>query len=191
MNIKPVILTLPTIAIAALLMISFHSVAIASPGEQCDSKQMRHEQRSPEKMHELMKARLDKLADRLEIKASQQTAWEEFSKSVRTMAERNVKKPSDDADAATISRYRAEMATEFSKKLTRIADATAKLQKTLTEDQQKILNKAARRFLQRGHGWNHKDQGMDREGHEHAMDQSGSSGEEKEHDGDNHKNDSW
>jgi len=198
MNIKLSILTLPTIAIGALLMTTFNSVAMASPGGHCDQKQMSHEQMSheqmsheqmsPEKMHEHMKDRLDKLAERLEIKASQQAAWEEFTKSVGMMAERSVKKPNDDADAATISRYRAEKATELAKKLTMIADATAKLQKALTEDQRKILNQASHRFLHEDHGWNHKDHGMDREGHEHEWDQRGSSEGENHHD--DHKKDS-
>ena len=191
MNIKPSILILPTIAIAALLMTTFHSVAMASPGGHCDPKQMSRERMSPEKVHEHMKARLGKLAERLEVKASQQAAWEEFAKSVGMMAEQGVKKPNDDADAAAISRYRAEKATEFAKKLTRIADTTAKLQKALTEDQQKILNQAARRFLQGNHEWNHKDHGMNREGHEYGLGQRGNSEGEKGSDGDDHKKDSW
>jgi hypothetical protein len=143
---------------------------------------MSHEQMSPEKMHEHMKARLDKLAERLEIKSSQQAAWGEFAKSVGMLAERSMKKPNDDADAATILRYRAEKATEFAKKLTRIADATAKLQTALTEDQRKILNQTSRRFLHKHHGWNHKHHGLDREGHEHEWDQRGNSDGEHHHD---------
>ena len=189
MNIKPSKLILPTIAIGALLMTTFHPVAMASPDGHCDQKHMSHEQTSPEKLHEHMKGRLDNLAERLEIKASQQSAWEGFAKSVGMMAERSVKKPSDDADAATISRYRAEKATEFAKKLTQIADATAKLQKALTEDQRKILNQASRRFLHNDHDWSHRDQGMNRECHEHEKDQRGSSDGENHHD--DHKKDSW
>lgn len=182
MNIKPSKLILPTIAIGALLMTTFHSIAMASPGGHCDSKQMSHEQMSPEKMHEHMKDRLDNLAERLEIKASQQAAWEEFAKSIGILTERSVKKPNDDADAASIARYRAEKATEFAKKLTRIADATAKLQKVLTEDQRKILNQASHRFLHKDHGWSHKDHGMGREDLGHEWDQRGSSDGESHHD---------
>ena len=191
MNIKQGLLTLPTIAIAALLMATFHQVAMADPGGHCDQKHMSREQMAPEKLQEHMKARLDKLAGRLEIKASQQAAWEEFAKSVGTMAEQNMKKPNDDADAAAISRYRAEKAAEFAKKLTRIADATAKLQKALTEDQRKILNQTARHFLHKDHGWSHRNHGMDREGHEHEMDQHGSADGESHPDADDHKKDFW
>lgn len=175
MNIKQGKLTLPIFAIGVLLITTFYPAAMASPGGHCDSKHMSREQMSPDKMHEHMKGRLGKLAERLEIKASQQAAWEEFARSVGMLAERTVKKPNDDADAATIARYHAEKAAEFARKLARIADATAKLQKALTEDQQKIFNQASHRFL-------HKDQGMDREGHEHESDQRGSPDGESHHD---------
>lgn len=166
MNIKPSLFILPTIAIGALLMVAFHSVAIADPGGYCDSKQIRHEQMSPEKMREYMKRRLDQLAGRLEIKASQQAAWEEFAQSVGMVAEQNVKKPNEDADAATIARYRAEKATEFAGKQTRIADTTVKLQEVLTEDQRKILDQTARHFLHENRGWSHKEPGMYRKDHD-------------------------
>jgi len=167
MNIKPSKLILPTIVIGALLMTFFHSVAMASPYGHDEQKQM-----APEKMHEHMKARLDKLAERLEIKASQQTVWEEFAKSVEPLAERSVKKPDEQADAAAIARYRADRATEFAKKLTVIAEATAKLQAVLTENQRKTLNLASRHFLHNGHG-----RGLDHDqGHE--WNRRGSSGNE-------------
>jgi hypothetical protein len=161
MNTKLSKLILPSIAIGVLLIPTFHSIAMASPGEHCDQKQM-----SPEKMHEHMKARLDKLAERLEIKSSQQAAWEEYATSVEHLVERSVKKPNDDADAATISRYRADRATEFAKTLNGIAEATAKLQKVLTDDQRKIFNQASRGFLHEHHGWHGQKHEQGREGHE-------------------------
>jgi TATA-binding protein-associated factor Taf7 len=164
MNIKLSKLIMPVIALGALLIPTFQSVALASLDEHHDQKQI-----SPEKMHEHMKARLDKLAARLEIKASQQAAWEQYAKSVESLADRGVKRPSHDADAATISRYRADRATEFAKKLAVIADATDKLQKALTEDQRKILNQVSRRLGQhhhKHHGWHGTNHEQAREGHE-------------------------
>ncbi len=161
MHIKSSTLTLPTFIIAALMMATFHPVVMANPGEHCDRKQV-----SPETMHVHMKDQLDKLAERLEIKSSQQAAWEMFAKSVGMLAEQRMKKPNDDADAATISRYQAESATEFANKLAGIANATAKLQTALTEDQRKILNQASRRFLHRNHGWGYRIHEQYREGHE-------------------------
>ena len=102
------------------------------------------------------------MAERLEINSSQQAAWEEFAKSVEAMAERDAKKPDADADAdaATISRYRADRANQLAAKLNRIADATAKLQAALNEDQRKILNRASHRFLHDGHAWGHEHGGQ-------------------------------
>lgn len=155
MNIKMNKILIPVIALGALLIPTFQSVAWAS-ADHYDQKQI-----SPEKVHEHIKARLDKLAARLEIKASQQAVWEEYSKSVESLAERISKKPNDEADAATISRYRADRVSELAKKLSVIADATAKLQKVLTEDQRKILTQALLR-----HGHHHKYHGWKGNGHE-------------------------
>jgi hypothetical protein len=154
---------LAAVAIGAALIGTFHSVVMANPEGHYDQKQM-----SPEKIHTHIKARLDELAARLEIKASQQAAWEDFEKSVEMLADRNVKKPNDNADASSIARYRADKATAFANDMARIADATARLQVALTEDQQKILNQSAHRFLDRnrkmnchneGHGWDHGNAG--------------------------------
>ena len=161
MNIKLNKLILPTIAIGALLIPVFHSIAMADSGNHCDQRQM-----SPEKMQEQMKARLNKLAERLEIKSSQQAVWEEFAKSVWPLTEQTVKRPGDDADAVTVARYRAERATDFARKLSMIADTTAKLQNVLTDDQRKIFNQESHRFLHKEHGWggrNHEQGGEDHE----------------------------
>jgi hypothetical protein len=166
LNMNPKLGILATIVSGAILITTFHSIATATAAENYGQKQM-----GQENMHEHMKVRLDKLAARLEIKSSQQAVWEEFAKSVEMLAERNAKKPNDDADAATISRYRAERATEFANKLTKIADATAKLQAALSEDQRKVLNQTAHRFLRYDQGVNHTHHGMNHEGNDHGWDQ--------------------
>lgn len=112
-----------------------------------------------------MKARLDKMAERLEIKASQQPAWGEFVKAREAMLSHHPKRPAADADAATIARTRAEFAAERARTLAMVSDATAKLQAVLDENQQKTLNQIVRRAGQRGHrgahegtqrhGWGH------------------------------------
>lgn len=157
---------LATVVTGSILAATFHSIAMASPAEHYDRQQM-----IQEKMHDHMKIRLDKLAERLEIKSSQQAVWEEFAKSVETLADRNAKKPGDDADAATISRYRADRATEFASKLSRIADATAKLQAALSADQRKILDQTAHRFLRHEHGAGSAHHGMDRGQNDHGWNQ--------------------
>lgn len=161
---------LATVVTGSILAATFHSIAMASPAEHYDRQQMIQE-KMQEHMQEHMKARLDKLAERLEIKSSQQAVWEEFSKSVETLADRNGKKPGDDADAATISRYRADRAAEFASKLSRIADATAKLQAALSADQRKILDQTAHRFLRHEHGAGSAHHGMDRGQNDHGWNQ--------------------
>ena len=161
MNIKLNKLILPTIAIGVLLIPTFHNIAMADSGSHCD-----HRQISPEKMQEQMKARLNKLAERLEIKSSQQAVWEEFVNSVGTLTEQGVKTPGEDADAATVARYRAERANDVAKKLTGIADATATLQKVLTEDQRKIFNQESHRFLHKEPGWGDRNHEQGGESHD-------------------------
>lgn len=153
---------MPIIALGVLLVPTFQSVVWAN-AEHYDQKQI-----SPEKAHEHMKARLDRLAARLEIKASQQAIWEEYAKSMESLADRGANRPSHDADAATISRFRADRVTEFAKKLTVIADATDKLQKVLTEDQRKTLTQVLRRHGHHHthHGWKSSNHEQPREGHE-------------------------
>jgi len=176
MNLKSSTLIMPTVVIATLLLTSFQSFAMAGPEEHCGQMQMSHqqmkpEQADPEKMREHMKNRLGKLAERLEIKASQQAAWGEFAKSVELLAERNMKRPSDDADAATISRYQADRAAEFANKLNSIANAIAKLQTALSDDQRKILNQVSHRLLNMKH--DHRDKGMGRHGNPDMEDHHG------------------
>lgn len=108
---------------------------------------------SPEQMHERIQARLEKLAGRLEIQPAQQAAWEAYENAVESMAARRVAGPGANADAVAIARFRAERAEAFARKLERIAQATAKLQSVLTEDQRQILNRISRRSLEKAREW--------------------------------------
>jgi hypothetical protein len=149
-NVNPKLGILATLATGAILIMTFRTIAIATPAEHRDPDQIDRVQMK-QHMQEHMKIRLDRLSQRLEIKTSQQPVWEEFAKSVEMLADGNAKRPGKDADAATIARFRAERATEFAGKLTRIADATAKLQAALSDDQRKILNQTAQQMLHRDH----------------------------------------
>jgi uncharacterized phage infection (PIP) family protein YhgE len=165
LNMNPKLGILATLVTGTILLASFHSIAIANPDEHYS-----HNQANQENLHESIKGRLDKLADRLEIKSSQQAVWEEFAKSVEMLADRNVKKPGNDADATAITRYRAERASELANKLSKIADATAKLQSALSDSQRKILDQNARRFLRYDRGINHTHHGMDHESYRRSWD---------------------
>ncbi len=148
---------LSAIVIAAFLMTSVHALAVACPEAHFDPlshqrmHQMHHAQLNPEMMSENIKFKLNKLSERLEIKASQQAAWDGFAKSFEKLAERKAKKTDDAADAATIARQGADNAADFAKKLAEIAKATATLQSALSEDQRKIFNQAAHRLHDRQH----------------------------------------
>jgi len=147
---------LATLVTGTILIASFNSIAMADPAGHCGHLQMTQEQMQ-QHMQERMKTRMDRLAQRLEIKASQQSVWEGFAKSVETLPELKAKMPADDADAATIARYHADRTAEMAGKLTRIADATAKLEAALTPDQRKVLDQTAHLFLhhRQGAGFGH------------------------------------
>ncbi len=158
MHTKQSKLILTAIALGTFLLTDVNSVVVASPGEHCDSKQM-----SSESIHERINSRLSNLAERLEIKSSQQATWEEYAKSVEALAQQSSKRPNDNADAATLSHYRADRADDFAKKLNVIADATAKLQKVLTEDQRKIFNQVSQHFFHSHHRWHENGHWQNRE----------------------------
>jgi len=97
----------------------------------------------------------DRMAERLEIKASQQSAWQAFTKSLETALEPPAKKAEQKTDAASIARMNADRAAVHAQKLAQIADATAKLQEVLTADQRTTLDQMAARFAEHHHGGHH------------------------------------
>lgn len=111
-----------------------------------------------------VQAHLDQLAERLEIKASQEPAWQKFAAAFRDnlsdhamfwhMADGQGGPGLADADAATLARQQAERARDHAQKLAQLADATAGLQQVLSADQRQVFNEAARHFAREhgGHG---------------------------------------
>jgi hypothetical protein len=101
---------------------------------------------------EMVQRRLDSAAARLEIKASQQSAWQAYAAAVKDLAdvEGLPPKPATDADAATLARQRAERASAHARKLSAVADATAKLQGVLSTEQRDVLTELARNTGMRG-----------------------------------------
>jgi hypothetical protein len=99
---------------------------------------------------------LDALAERLEIKASQQEPWQGFAtafRDVMTAHATDMGAPvAADSDAASMIRAHATRAAEHAQKLARLADATAKLQQALNPDQRQVFNEVARHFAQEHHG---------------------------------------
>ncbi len=106
---------------------------------------------SPELVREHLRVRVDGLHKRLEIQPAQQAAWDDFAAAVKALSERAGQRPAPDADAAALIRFRADRAADLSRRLNAIADATARLEATLTEDKRKLLDQEVRNF----HGQRH------------------------------------
>lgn len=132
-----------------LVIVSAASLMLANLSGVSAETYADHGQARPELLSERIKAGLDKLRDRLEIKPSQQAVWEAYENSVESLAEGKIRRPEEDADAAAIARYRADKAEAFARKFERIADATAKLESALDENQRKILDGLSRRMLEK------------------------------------------
>lgn len=101
---------------------------------------------------------LDNLADRLEIQASQEPAWQTFEAALRNVMTFHWKMmtspvPGPDTNAATIARLRADRAAEQARNLDRLAKATAGLRQVLTTNQREVLDEVASRYA--GHRFGH------------------------------------
>ncbi|SPJ17357.1 exported hypothetical protein [Burkholderiales bacterium] len=189
-------------ALAAGLIggMSFVSSYAAEPTASSESMRDARVQR----FNEHLQAHLDKLAARLEIKASQEEAWKAFSAAFRNVMVARVAAPTSmgapEADAASLARKQAERAAEHAQQLERLADATAKLQQGLSADQRLVFNDVAHDFARArfarfamGHGrWEHgsrcegadrgrghsrwEHRGGDRDGGEHGSGMDGTPG---------------
>ncbi|MGH8666830.1 MAG: Spy/CpxP family protein refolding chaperone [Burkholderiales bacterium] len=128
---------------------------------EADRAQMR------ERMQTRMSQRLDRLAARLEIKASQQDAWQVYRKARASIFENRLERPARDADAATFTRFRADMAQRRAQHLAAMAEATATLQQALEPQQRKVLDEIVRQSGAHGKHRGHRD-GPRRGGHHHG-----------------------
>ena len=112
-----------------------------------------------------LQSHLDRLAERLEIKASQQDAWQKFTAAVtETMEDHGPDghgakghEPGADLDAAALARRHAEQAQRHAQHLLQLADATAALEASLGANQRKVLDEVARHLASehegRGPAW--------------------------------------
>jgi len=143
---------LATALFAAGLALSATLAAVpasASPGPGMREMTPEMQQR----MQSRMQARLDKMAQRLEIKASQQDAWQAYAKVHQEQFDpAAMKAPAKDADAATLARHRADSAAKMATKLATLADATTRLQGALTPEQAKTLADMTRQPMGGRHG---------------------------------------
>ena len=94
---------------------------------------------------------LNELGARLEITASQEQAWQGFRGAfIEFMAPSrpaSVHADHTPLDAAELARLHADRAEDRAHKLSKLADATARLQQVLGPDQRLVLNESAHRFV--------------------------------------------
>jgi hypothetical protein len=105
---------LTAITVSTILLTGF---MLSARAEQQDHSQQTQQNWAQHRQN-WIKARLARMAERLEIKSSQQGAWQTFAKAVEEPLNAPMKKP--DADAATMSRLHADFATAYAKKIFKI-----------------------------------------------------------------------
>ena len=166
-SLSAIELSSAAILIAALLS----SAAAADPGMDWGEQRAQHRQ-------EWVRAKLEKDANRLEIKASQQVAWQAYASARSALTERTFSRPATDADAATIAKARADRAADGARKLAVLAEATTKLQAVLSPEQRRTLDQIAHSAHHRGHHhrhgyreWRHGHEGLQEDGQKNAIDQ--------------------
>jgi hypothetical protein len=141
----------PAAMLATLLLAALPLVSMAQ--QERDPADPPHAARMHEYMQQGVERHLDHLAARLEIRASQQEAWKSFASAVRGMVPATPPEPpAKDLDAAARARRAADRAADRAKRLSQLADATAKLQQTLDPPQKEVLNEVAREFGHHLHG---------------------------------------
>jgi hypothetical protein len=141
----------PARILSILMLAALPLVSMAQ--QQRDPPDPPHSARVHEYMQQGIQKHLDRLASRLEIRASQQEAWNAFSGAVRAMVPAAPPEPpAKDLDAAARARLAADRAADRAKRLAQVADATAKLQQALDPAQKQVLNEVARELGRHFHG---------------------------------------
>jgi len=107
--------------------------------------------KNPERMEKMrehreafMHKRLDEMANRLQITASQQPVWDQYKKARLDMMPKDFKRPGRDMNAAQQAQFRAERADHMAKKLADVSKATTNLRAELAPNQQQVLDEMSR-----------------------------------------------
>jgi hypothetical protein len=135
---------------AAATVLGSAAAANAAPRDGSRTGE-RHYRMDPEQRAQFARKRLDREASMLEIKASQQATWDVYAAARLELMKgfMDAKPAAADVDAATLARQRAERAQTAAQGLAKLADATAKLQAVLSDEQRKTFDRLSRAF---GHG---------------------------------------
>ena len=164
-----------TTLIVALLAATAAAIAVPAPDANSANaaKAVEHQADRDQRRQEFFKHMSERMADRLEIKASQQAAFQAFTTSLQNAMTPPAQHTEYKSDAASIARAHADRAAEHARRLATIADATAQFQEVLTPDQRKTFDQMAAAFAHRrmhhrfGHHWGHEE-GHDHDGHGHG-----------------------
>ncbi|MDR3481390.1 MAG: Spy/CpxP family protein refolding chaperone [Burkholderiaceae bacterium] len=146
------------LAVAVFGVVALSASAYALSAAPVASTSAEAKQDWAKERQERLKHFTDRLANRLEIKASQQNAFQAFVKALEAAAEHPAMQPEVKTDAASLARQHADFAAAHAQKLAQIADATAKLQEVLNPEQRKTLDQIAARIAHRGERRGHGDQ---------------------------------
>lgn len=111
-----------------------------------------------------MQKNLDKMADRLQITAKEQPAWDQYKAARLGMWSQGFEQPSANMNAADLAAFHAKRAEQMAKKMSDLSQATSVLRAALTPSQQQVMDEMARQrhakhFEPRGHKSRH-DQGQ-------------------------------
>lgn len=127
-------------------------------GDGAQMPPMAHREFSPERMEQMHAARkrhveveLHEMANRLQITAAQEPAWQQFSAARLAMMPKPMHRPKGDMNAAEIAQFRAERMKEMADHMAALSAATANLRRALDDNQRKVLDDMAHRFKHR-HG---------------------------------------
>jgi hypothetical protein len=170
------------VTLAAFLAVSGAALAVSAvAADNSPAMKVSPERKAEMEKHrqEMFKHMSDRMAERLEIKPSQQGAFQAYTSALQTAVTPPANHSEYKSDAASIARMNADMAAEHAKRLATIADATAKFQEVLSPDQRKTFDQMAAAFMHHHHGFGHEhgwghDRGYD--GHEGQEGQDGHHG---------------
>lgn len=98
-----------------------------------------------------MQRKLDNMANRLQITASQQPVWDQYKKARMDMMPKHFIRPGPDMNAAQLAQFRAKRAEIMAKKMQRLSEATSRLRAVLNPNQQQVLDEMVRHPHHPGH----------------------------------------
>lgn len=136
--------TLYVASICGLAFALHQPVALAESDSHAERASVSHADKQ-----DRASARLERLAKRLQLQPEQQTVWRDYAEAMKALSISQVSRPDKAADITTFERYRRDRAAEFASKMDKVVDATSRLEAALTQGQRQILQKVAKRKMEK------------------------------------------